>query len=60
MDDFKITTRLFHEKLGSKFLDLTWNFVHLSTKNFLIGFLFVECRIINVVANTATNMFLAI
>ena len=35
-------------------------FVHFSTKSFLIGFLFLECRISNVVANIAADMFLDI
>ena len=41
-------TCLFYKKLGSGH----------STKSFLIGFLFFECSIINVVAVTAADMFL--
>ena len=41
------STRLFYKKLGSdrsnKSLNLTRNFVHFSTKSFLIGFLLFEC-----------------
>ena len=51
---------VFYQKLGcDKFLSLISNFDYLSTKGFLIGFLFSQCRIINVVANTAADMFLS-
>ena len=43
-----------------RFLCLTRNFVHFSTKSFLFGFLIFECRIINVVTNTAADVFLDI
>ena len=57
--------KVFYKKFGSghstkTFLISQKNFVHFSTKSFLIGFLFFEYRIIKVVANTAADMFLDI
>ena len=59
-------TRFFYKKLRSGHSTKSFLISHeilsilASTKSFLISFLFFECRIINVVANTAANMFLDI